>query len=102
MTSKAIDMCATAIGAVVGWFEDVVTAIGAGGLIIGAIAFILVVSLLIVPLRGGGLSSPFGDFVQSVTYKGKYSSGEKVKGNKGYKGKFEKRKAGGHRASPRR
>lgn len=87
------------------WTAQLIDAVGGGGVVLAAFCIVLAISLLFIPLRGSGLVvgfDSFNDFTKSVTYKGKYSNGKFVKGNKNYKGKYERRSQGGNNVSPRR
>lgn len=85
------------------WTGQLFTAVGGVGVVVAAFIIVLVVSLFLMPLRGGGVT-PDGvyDFTQNVTYRSKYWNGKTTKFNTGgYRGKYEKRSHGGHRASPK-
>lgn len=86
------------------WTSKLLDAVGGKGVVLAAFCIVLAISLLIIPMRGPGLAHSlegFSDFTKQVTYKGKYSNGKVVRGNSEYKGKYEKRAQGGHRASPK-
>lgn len=74
------------------WTTELLDAVGGTGFIIAAFIIFLVVSLLLVPFRGGRIGGvgEFADFAQYSTYKGKYSNGKWNFGNRTYKGKFER------------
>lgn len=85
------------------WTVRLFDAIGGVGVVIAAFIIVLVVSLFLMPLRGAGVT-PDGvyEFTQNVTHRPKYSNGKTIKfSSGGYKGKYEKRPHGGHRASPK-
>lgn len=87
------------------WAMQLHEAIGSTGYVIAAIIIILIVSLLIVPLRGGSIGGNLtnftGDMVKQSMYTPKHWNGKYKMGNPKYKGKFEKRAYKGHRAPPR-
>lgn len=85
------------------WTGALLDAVGGKGVVLAAFVIVLVIGLLFMPMRGVGFNvsfDDFKDFTRQATYKGKYSSGKFVKSNPKYKGKYEKRKQGGHRATP--
>lgn len=87
------------------WAYNLHEAMGTTGYVIAAVIVVLVVSLLIIPLRGSSLNpvgtSFVGDMARQFTYKPKYWNGKRSYPTPGYKGKYEKRKYGGHRAQPK-
>lgn len=86
------------------WTDVALGAVGGKGVVLAAFIIVVVVGLLFIPLRGRGFDVSFDDvkdFTRQVTYKGKYSNGKRVKSDPNYKGKYEKRSAGGHRVSPK-
>lgn len=88
------------------WTASLFSSVGGFGVVIAAFIIVLVVSLFLVPLRGSGVTADGAyDFTMNVTHKPKYT---KYKGKYAdnsyqgrYRGKYEKRPHGGHRASPK-
>lgn len=96
------------LGSILGWFELILDKTGGTMVVLSAVVIALVAGLFIVPIRGGSglfgvneMGAAMADLTRQATYKGKYENGTKVPPKAGYKGKFESRKNGGHRASPR-
>ena len=96
------------LGSILGWIEIILDKTGGTMVVLSAIVIAFVVALFIVPIRGGSglfgvneLGSTMADLTRQATYKGKFDNGTRVSPKDGYKGKFETRKNGGHRASPR-
>lgn len=53
----------------VNWFSSLVSAMGVGDIILAALVLTLVVSLLLLPIRGRGISTiQFGDFTANKTH----------------------------------
>lgn len=85
------------------WTGQLFSAIGGVGIVVAGFIIVLVVSLFLMPLRGGGVT-PDGvyDFTQNVTHRPKYLNGKTTKLNShGRRGKYEKRAHGGHSATPK-
>lgn len=107
MVSKALLLMKTVFESCVEWFGQLLDAVDGAGLLIAAFIVVLVVSLFLMPLRGGGVTvGGFQDFVNQATYTPRYTSSGKALRNKisprgkyEYKGKFEKRAHGGRRGS---
>lgn len=96
------------LGSILGWIEAILDRTGGTMVVLSAVVIALVAGLFIVPIRGGSglfgvneMGSVMADLTRQATYKGKYENGTRVPPKAGYKGKFESRKNGGHRASPR-
>lgn len=101
---RILDLLASVFEACVKWTTELFVATDGSALVLAVFLITLSVSMFLMPLRGLGSAngdSALGDLVRQTTYKGKYSSGKRSNPPKGYKGKYEKRKHGGHRASPK-
>lgn len=112
MANKVLSILGQAFIACAQFFETLVEGVpGAKTAILWAVFVSLILSTLILPIRGVGTGSLFdystdklSDFTSNIIYnkKGKFSSARSGGGKYAYKGKFESRKQGGHRASPKR
>lgn len=115
MVEQIYNIILRAFKASVGFFDQLINAVpGAKTAVVWSVFVGLSLSLIIVPLRGfqvTDMQSAFADYgKQNVhNYKkayhnaygqGKYSNGSRVTNDLSYKGKFEKRPAGGTRRSP--
>lgn len=85
------------------WSTSLFESTGATPFYVAAVIVVFVVTFLVLPLRGGGITinDSVADFTRQATYSGKHYNGRTVTPAKGYKGKYEKRPAGGHRATPK-
>lgn len=85
------------------WTGQLFSAIGGVGVVVAGFIIVLVVSLFLMPLRGGGVTTDgVYDFTQNVTHRPKYWNGKTTKLNShGRRGKYEKRAHGGHSATPK-
>ena len=104
MMAKIFTMFKDIFSYCIGWTTDLLDTMGASEYVLAGFILSVIVVLFLVPLRGGagGIdTTSVGDLVRQATYKPKHWNGQKVKSNPQYKGKFETRKQGGHRASPR-
>lgn len=95
MAIEALGIMKTVFSACVGWINQLFSALDASGVVLAGFCIMLVVNLLFIPLRGGGLVASFdtfSDFNKGMIHKGKYSNGKIVHGSfhSGYKGKYEK------------
>lgn len=109
LVEQAYSIILKAFQAAVKLFDQLINFVpGAKTAVVWSVFVGLSMSLIIVPLRGfrvTDMQSAFADYgkhnIHNAYGKGKFSNGRTVNGNSSYKGKFEKRKSGGHRASPR-
>ena len=106
MVVKALELFKNVFMQCLSWTEALLASVGGTGIVLSAIAVILLTGVFILPIRGGqsglGMDSAFSDFRKNVTYvtrKGKHYNGRRVDPRPDYRGKFESRKNGGHRSS---
>lgn len=105
MMSTIFEMMANVFKQCSDWALQLHEAMGTTGYLIAAAIIVLVVSLLIVPMRGGSLSGNMsnftGDMIKQSMHTPKHWNGKSRIADPRYKGKFEKRAYKGHRAPPR-
>lgn len=108
MAAQALNLLKSVFVQCLSWTETLFSSVGGVGIVLSAIAVVLLAGIFILPIRGGsggfGMDAAFTDFkknVISVSHKGKYENGKVAKPVAGYRGKWESRQKGGHRASPR-
>lgn len=103
MVEQALLMMKTVYENCVAWTTSLFNATGGGNVVLAAFILVLIISMFIMPFRGGRVADggAFADFVQGSIYKPRYSNGKRVKSDPNYKGKFEKRSHGGTRVSNR-
>lgn len=112
MAEKVVSIITQAFIACTQFFETLVEGVpGAKTAIFWAVFVSMILSFLIVPIRGMGTGQGLDmatdgiiSFTSNVIHnrKGKFSQSRENSGGKyERKGKYEKRKQGGHRASPK-
>ena len=69
--SEILSLLEQAFTACVSWASDLLEATDATGVILSCFVIYLVVSLFVVPLRGGRIGGGFVDFVSNKTHKKK-------------------------------
>lgn len=102
--SKILEILIKAVAVCVKWTNELFVATDGLGVVVAMFIIVLCVSLFLMPIRGLGSAngdSALGDLARQSIHKGKYSNGKRSNPPIGYKGKYEKRKHGGHRASPK-
>ncbi len=105
VVTQVLPILQSAFASCIGWFSQLIDAVGGTGVLLGAFTLVLVVGMFLIPLRGEAIyrgASSFMDFTSGVIHnrKGKYSKPRQSSDQ--YKGKYEKRSHGGHRATPKK
>lgn len=91
MTGQVLQLFSTVFEYCVSWASQVYDSIQAKPFIYAAFIIALVASLLLLPLRGGGLSARADAFVEFTRFsKSRYYNGKRGSTPSGYKGKFSK------------
>lgn len=96
MVINALNMCKDAIVACLGWFDQIMTQIDGLGIVVAAFLVVLIVTMLLLPLRGGGvggldyISDLTGQTIYNSTHHGKYANTKMTMRSKYYRGKFSK------------
>lgn len=91
MTGQVLQLFTTVFDYCVSWASQVYDSIQAKPFIYAAFIIALVASLLLLPLRGGGLSVSGRGFAEFTRFSGsRYYNGKKGSTPSGYKGKFSK------------
>lgn len=94
MVTEAMNLMVSVVRYCVQWTEDLFAAVDGGGYVIAAFIVFLVVSLMLMPMRGGNvdISRSFTDYAVTRIHKGRYDSGKRSFGNKS-RGFFSKGKS---------
>lgn len=103
MMPRILEMCKDVIVNCVNWTTSLFESMGASDYVLAGFILSVVVGMFLVPLRGAGagLSSSMDDYIRQRTYEPKFWNGRFSDPKPGYKGKYETRKHGGHRALPK-